>query len=158
MVRWLLVALLATHVGGGFVDTQGWFGSEYTPARAPNSLWWADFPAYEVNNIPTWPGESPGFDQQGSPGFLAPYATPLSDQPPRRPTLVGRCQERARGGAQVVPSQDSASVSAHARLREAWPDPSRRVFGTLIHHSPSQRRAPALDLRSEPLPVAPGLG
>jgi hypothetical protein len=32
-----------------FVDTAGWVGTEYTPARAANSLWWARFPEYEAD-------------------------------------------------------------------------------------------------------------
>lgn len=32
-----------------FVETQGWVGSEYTPARAANQLWWARFPDYEAD-------------------------------------------------------------------------------------------------------------
>jgi hypothetical protein len=30
-----------------FIDTATWVGTEYTPARAANSLWWASFPDYE---------------------------------------------------------------------------------------------------------------
>lgn len=30
-----------------FIDTASWVGTEYTPARAANSLWWARYPDYE---------------------------------------------------------------------------------------------------------------
>lgn len=33
--------------GQHFVDTAGWVGTAYTPARATNSLWWARFEDYE---------------------------------------------------------------------------------------------------------------
>ena len=29
--------------GFHFIDTSQWVGSEYTPARAPNTLWWAHY-------------------------------------------------------------------------------------------------------------------
>eukprot|EP01045_Picozoa_sp_COSAG04_P008058 COSAG04_NODE_438_length_14426_cov_10.589795_9_plen_853_part_00 len=32
-----------------FIDTAGWVGTEYTPARAANSLWWARFPEYAAD-------------------------------------------------------------------------------------------------------------
>ena len=35
------------QAGTGFVDTERWVGSSYTPARAANSLWWAHFDDYE---------------------------------------------------------------------------------------------------------------
>ena len=35
--------------GTGFVDTEGWLGSSYTPARAANTLWWAHFDDYEAD-------------------------------------------------------------------------------------------------------------
>ena len=33
-----------------FVDTEGWVGSEYTPARAANQLWWARYPEVTLSN------------------------------------------------------------------------------------------------------------
>ena len=32
-----------------FIDTALWVGTEYTPARAANSLWWARFPEFEAD-------------------------------------------------------------------------------------------------------------
>lgn len=33
--------------GFKFIDTANWVGTEYTPARAANSLWWASFEDFE---------------------------------------------------------------------------------------------------------------
>ena len=33
----------------GFIDSEGWIGTAYTPARAANTLWWARFPEYEAD-------------------------------------------------------------------------------------------------------------
>lgn len=32
-----------------YIDTSGWLGTEYTPARAANQLWWARFPEYKAD-------------------------------------------------------------------------------------------------------------
>ena len=41
-----MAALAAT--GTGFTDTEGWLGTEYTPAAAPaNGYWWAWYDSYE---------------------------------------------------------------------------------------------------------------
>tara|TARA_B110000208_G_scaffold191207_1_gene257342 strand:- start:192 stop:3446 length:3255 start_codon:yes stop_codon:yes gene_type:complete len=37
--------------GAAFVDTATWFGTSYTPARASNQLWWADYPSYRDDVI-----------------------------------------------------------------------------------------------------------
>jgi hypothetical protein len=41
--------ILRPNANFSFIDTASWVGTEYTPARAANSLWWASFPKYEAD-------------------------------------------------------------------------------------------------------------